>query len=96
MRNTYRPNAVSPAVNAVYSALIALCVVICLCPVVFVAIISLSSQPSIDQIGYSFLPLQWTFDAYRSLTDMKNSAGHPSVIQAMLTSMGITIVGTTY
>lgn len=95
MRNTYRPNAVGPTVNAAYTALLVLSIIICLCPVAFVVIISLSSQTSIDRIGYSFLPIQWTLDAYRGIADMKNSLGHPSVLQAMLTSTGITIVGTT-
>lgn len=96
MKNPYRPNAVNPAVNAAYSALLVLIMLVCLCPVAFVTIISLTAEHSIDQIGYSFLPLQWSLDAYRSLSHMKNALGHSSVLQAMLTSTGITVVGTTF
>lgn len=84
-----RFNRISMPANILYSALFIVLALLCVVPVVFVAIISLSSDESIQKIGYSFAPLQWSFQAYNYLWHQRDS-----VVQAFFVSIFITIAGT--
>ena len=90
-----RFNSIRPVTNVSYSALFIFLAFLCLVPVVFVIIISFSSEASIGKVGYSFTPVEWSTDAYRYVARLRNSQGFPIVLQAFFTSIGITIVGTT-
>lgn len=94
MKKNFRPNGVRPVVNAVYSAILILGILICLCPLAFVAVISFSAQTSIDQIGYSFFPRSWSLQAYQGLFSLRNTLGNSSLLTAMGNSMFITFAGT--
>lgn len=89
-----RFNALKPGTNILYSALFILLALICVVPVVFVIIISFSSEASIGKVGYSFIPAEWSAEAYRYVWHLRNSQGIPTVVMAFLTSIGITLVGT--
>ena len=89
-----RFNSIKPGTNITYSALFILLAFICLIPVVFVIIISFSSENSIGKVGYSFTPVEWSTDAYQYVWRLKSSKGIPVVVQAFVTSIGITFVGT--
>ena len=89
-----RFNAIRPATNAAYTALFILLAVLCLVPVIFVIIISFSSEASIGKVGYSFVPAEWSIEAYDYVWHLKNTHGIPTVVLAFLTSIGITVVGT--
>ena len=89
-----RFNALKPGTNAAYSALFILLALICIVPVVFVIVISFSSEESIKQVGYSFRPVEWSIEAYRYVWHLRNTRGIPTVVLAFLTSVGITVVGT--
>ena len=89
-----RFNAIKPGTNVGYSLLFILLALICIVPVVFVIIISFSSEASIGRVGYSFLPDEWSLNAYNYVWRVRNSQGIPTVIMATLTSLGITLVGT--
>ncbi|MGI5893897.1 MAG: carbohydrate ABC transporter permease [Candidatus Merdivicinus sp.] len=82
-------NRVHPITNALFVALFAILAIICVVPVVFVAIISFSSSASIQQIGYSFVPQEWSLDAYKYLWNTKEMIG-----RALLVSIVVTVVGT--
>lgn len=82
-------NRISVPTNIIFSALFIILALICVIPVIFVGIISLSSHESIDKIGYSFFPLEWSFDAYAYLWQERSSIG-----SAAFTSIFITVVGT--
>lgn len=84
-----RFNRISMPANVLFSCLFILLGIICIIPVVFVAIISLSSNQSIQSVGYSFLPNEWSFDSYRYLWRERASIG-----QAVFVSIGVTLVGT--
>ncbi|MDR2045006.1 MAG: carbohydrate ABC transporter permease [Clostridium sp.] len=63
-KRTRELNAVSlPAELAINLVFILFCG-LCIVPFIFVVIISFTSQESIRQIGYSFLPAQWSLEAY--------------------------------
>ena len=89
-----RFNAIRPGTNVAYSAMFILLAFLCIIPVVFVIIISFSSEASIGKAGYSFFPIEWSSDAYDYVWHLRNSHGIPTVVMAFLTSVGITVVGT--
>lgn len=84
-----RFNQVSIPVNILFNFIFIIIALTCVIPLLFVIIISLSSNESIREIGYSFTPNEWTFSAYSYLWEMRNYIG-----RAFLVSIGITVVGT--
>ncbi len=62
---------------------------LCLLPLIFVFIISLSSDASIRAVGYSFFPVEWTGTAYQYLWRLRQTVG-----RAVFNSLFVTIVGT--
>ena len=89
-----RFNAIKPGTNVAYTTLFILLAVLCVIPVVFVIIISFSSEASIGKVGYSFVPAEWSTDAYDYVWHLRNTRGIPTIILAFLTSVGLTVVGT--
>ena len=63
-KKNLRLNAVSARTELLFHVIIGLFSVCCIIPFVFVIIISFSSEESIRQIGYSFLPSSWSTSAY--------------------------------
>ena len=89
-----RFNAIKPGTNVAYSTLFILLAILCVIPVIFVIIISFSSEASIGKVGYSFVPAEWSTDAYDYVWHLRNSRGMPTIVLAFLTSIGLTVVGT--
>ena len=84
-----RFNRVSPGTNVLYSLLFILLALVCVLPVIFVIIISFTSENSIGQYGYSFFPRELSMSAYRYVWNMRSLVG-----RAFVNSIGITQVGT--
>ena len=84
-----RFNRIKPATNAVFSLVFILLALTTFLPVVFVFIISISSEASIAQNGYSFFPTELSSEAYAYLWQSKDYIG-----RAFLNSIGITVAGT--
>ena len=84
-----RFNQIKPLTNVLFSALFILLALMTLLPVVFVFIISISSEASISLNGYSFFPSEFSAGAYEYLWTSRNYIG-----RAFVNSIGITIVGT--
>ncbi len=82
-------NRVSMPANIIFSVIFILAALCCVIPLIFVIIISFSDQSSINSIGYSFTPLQWSVKAYSAL--FKNAA---AVVNAVGISLLVTVVGT--
>ena len=89
-----RFNAIRPATNVLYSIIFILLALMCIIPVVFVIIISFSSEASISKVGYSFHPTEWSLNAYQYVWQLRDASGTPTVLRAFFNSIGITIVGT--
>ncbi len=89
-----RFNAVKPTTNILYSLLFIFLALLCVIPVIFVIIISFSSEQSISQVGYSFRPVEWSTNAYEYVWTLRNASGMPIVIRSFINSIGITIFGT--
>ena len=81
---------VKPATNVFISALFIFLALLCLMPALLVLIVSLSSENSIRIRGYSYIPLEWSVEAFKYLTNQSSYIG-----RAFLNSIGVTIVGTT-
>ena len=89
-----RFNSIRQSTNVLYSLLFILLALICVIPVVFVIIISFSSEASIGKVGYSFHPIEWSVGAYEYVWKLQNSSGTPIVVRSFINSIGITLVGT--
>ena len=84
-----RFNRISIPANTAFSVLFILLALACVIPLLFVAVISFSSDLSIQKVGYSFFPMEWTTGAYVYLTNTGDTIG-----RAFLVSIGITVTGT--
>ena len=89
-----RFNSLRRGTEAAFVALFILLALMCVIPVAFTVIVSLSSQDSISRVGYSFLPVEWSSEAYRYVWSLRDRFGFPTVLRAMLNSLAITVVGT--
>lgn len=82
-------NRIRPATNAGFNALFAVLAAMAIIPVIFVFIISISSEESIRQVGYSFLPRSLSASAYQFLWNEKGT-----ILQALFISVTVTVLGT--
>lgn len=63
-------NRVNPFVEFLIRLVIGLFALACIIPFVFVVVISFSSENSIRQNGYSFIPSEWSTKAYQSVFEL--------------------------
>ena len=84
-----RFNRVTPLSNALYSALFIFIAAICVLPVLFVIIISFTSEQSIGVYGYSFFPKELSVASYKYVWNMRDLVG-----RSFFNSIFITVVGT--
>ena len=63
-------NSFGPGAQVLFHALLALFSLLCIVPFLFVIIISFTSEDSIRQIGYSFVPLSWGTQAYKYVFEL--------------------------
>ena len=89
-----RFNALRPGTDAAFSGIFILLTLLCVIPVVFVIIISFSSQASISKAGYTFVPAEWSAEAYRYVWHLRDYHGFPTVLRSLINSLGITLAGT--
>lgn len=89
MAKRTRFNSVSPTANIIFSLIFIVLALACVIPVIFVAILSVSSDESIMNVGYSFFPQSFSFNAYSYIWRQKDQIG-----QAFLISLLVTILGT--
>lgn len=87
-----RFNRISIPTNIIFSVLFIILALACVVPLVFVGIISLSSINSIQKIGYSFTPLEWSINAYSYLWRERSYIGTAFFVSAFITVAG-TIAG---
>ncbi len=84
-----RFNRIRPMTNTLGSLLFILLALLAVAPVVFVIVISFSSEASIAKNGYSFLPEAWGTSAYKYMWGMRSLIG-----RAFFNSIGVTLLGT--
>jgi len=81
-------NQAGPIAHALLVALFVLVSISALLPLVFVAVISLSSTESIAVKGYSFFPMEWSLDAYRYMWTRLEYIGHSFLVSCLITLVG--------
>ena len=80
---------VSPVTNIFISALFIVLALLCFLPALLVLIVSFSSESSVLNKGYSYIPLQWSLESYKYLLHQGEYITH-----SFMNSLGITLVGT--
>lgn len=89
IKKNLRLNSFSAPVETLFHVLLGLFALVCIVPFVFVVIISFSSEESIRQIGYSFIPAQWSVESYRYVFKLGDQ-----LWRCYFNSFYITILGT--
>ena len=87
-KKNLRLNSVSRGAEAVIYIVLGLFSLCCIIPFIFVVIISFSSEASIRQIGYSFIPMEWSTEAFRYAFKKL-----PQIWRSYFNSLFITVVG---
>lgn len=65
-----RLNSISLPAEVIINIILGLFCLACVLPFIFVVIISFSSQNSIREIGFSFVPKEWSLSAYKYIMDL--------------------------
>lgn len=84
-----RLNRIKPGTNVVFNIIMVILALICIIPVVFVFMISISSEQSLNEFGYQFIPDTFSLSAYQFLWNEKSK-----ILHALLVSVGVTGIGT--
>jgi len=82
-------NQIKPATNVVFNIIFVILSLMCIVPVIFVFIISISSEDSLAKIGYSFIPMELSDAAYLYLWKEK-----VMILKALWVSVMVTVSGT--
>lgn len=84
-----RLNQIKPGTNVWFNILFAVLSFVCIFPVLYVFMISISSEQSISKNGYAFFPSSYSKAAYQFLWNERGTISH-----ALLISVIVTLVGT--
>lgn len=82
-------NSVSIPAEIIINIILGLFCACCIIPFIFVVIISFSSEDSIRQIGYSFVPMEWAVEAYNYVFKLG-----AQLWRSYFNSFYITVIGT--
>ena len=85
-------NRVRPATNALFVALFVVLAAMAIIPVIFVFIVSISSETSIREVGYSFFPIELSNTAYMFLWNERSTILGALGISVLVTGVG-TLLG---
>ena len=88
-RSAFRLNQIKPVTNALFNVLFAVLSFICLFPVFYVVMISVSSEESLRLNGYALIPESFSASAYQFLWNERGTIAH-----ALLISVIVTVIGT--
>lgn len=80
--------------NIIANIILAVFAIACIFPFIFVIIISLTSEQSLLQNGYSLFPEEWSFDAYKYLLQSGSALAQSYMVTIMITILG-TIINVT-
>lgn len=82
-------NSVSLPMEILIVVVLGLFCLACIIPVIFVVIISFTSERSISEIGYSFFPIEWSVNAYQYVLKMGDM-----IWRSYFNSFVVTVIGT--
>ena len=88
-------NRISGGTNAIFNIIFILLALVCIIPVFFVFMISVSSEESIAQNGYRFIPEVFSLDAYkflgREISMIVDALGVSVIVTAVGTVLGVAL-----
>ena len=90
--DSQKMNRVRPATNALFVALFVVLAAMAIIPVIFVFIVSISSETSIREVGYSFFPSELSGTAYKFLWNERGTILNALGISVLVTGVG-TVLG---
>lgn len=82
-------NRIAPGTNIGFNLIFLVLALVCIIPVVFVFIISISSEAAINLNGYRFWPAEFSLEAYRFLAKEGKT-----ILRALSVSVTVTVAGT--
>ncbi|RCW62489.1 carbohydrate ABC transporter permease [Halanaerobium sp. ST460_2HS_T2] len=82
-------SSISKTTNFIFNVLLFILSISCIIPFLFVFIISITSEASIANFGYQFIPNEFSLEAYRFLWQEKDM-----ILNSLGVSILITVVGT--
>lgn len=77
--------------NIITNIILAIFSIACIFPFVFVIVISLTSEQSLIQHGYSILPKEWSLDAYKYLIESGGQLAQSYIVTIIVTVLGTLI-----
>ncbi|SHJ85996.1 carbohydrate ABC transporter membrane protein 2, CUT1 family [Clostridium cavendishii DSM 21758] len=83
---------ISKRSNAVINLILAILAALSIIPFIFVVIISLTAESALNKNGYSFVPEQWSFGAYKYLFESTDQVIRSCGVTILVTILG-TIIG---
>ena len=90
-KSDLRMNRIKPGTNAVFNLVFVLLAAAAILPVVFVFMISISSEESIRQVGYSFFPVEFSNKAYLFLWNERGTIFNALLISVLVTCLGMAL-----
>ena len=90
-KSELRMNRIKPGTNAVFNLVFVLLAAAAILPVVFVFMISISSEESIRQVGYSFFPVEFSNKAYLFLWNERGTIFNALLISVLVTCLGMAL-----
>lgn len=84
-------NQISVGTNLIFTYIFFLLACFCVLPLIFIIMISISSNQSIMDVGYSFIPAEFSLYAYEYLWDIKGSIGRAFLVSVAVTAGGTAI-----
>lgn len=82
-------NRIKPGTNALFNLLFIILGLTCVIPILYVFMISISSEASITKYGYQFIPHEFSGSVYRFLWEERGT-----ILKALLVSVEVTVLGT--
>lgn len=84
-------NRIKPGTNILFNIIFTILALTCVVPVIFVFIISISSEESLAEFGYRFFPSEFSLSAYEFLWGER-----AMILNALWVSIFVTVVGTIF
>lgn len=81
-------NRIRPGTNVGFNIILMILALVCIIPVVFVFMISVSSEHSLSAFGYRFIPHEFSLSAYSFLWNEKSRILHALLISILVTCLG--------
>ena len=82
-------NQIQGSTNAIFNVIFVILALACIIPVVFIFMISISSEHSIKMNGYQFIPSAYSLDSYKFLL-----LEGQMIVTALGVSVAVTVIGT--